>query len=299
MTTKKFWCHYIGNDGKTPKRRSIELTRFDDIIPFENTNVQTPIWCEIEDDEYDKGTHQYPLYVQISDKVALYINAIVDDVHNIGPAKKTDKEISELVEYLYNKWTTPDMSEERKAKEREFAENRGREEMARKERFFTSCEYYSNYTEYLTTMATWVKLSDIRAYEEAQHPALPKLIELREQFMAERKARDEERKRQAEEARLAEEEKARQEAIAEEKRLDAVETRFKDGKDISGSDVVDLCKRHGIEIHLRTIHNLREVIAEINGKRECTYYRQRGKRKPSLTGCYDVAEKLYNKLNNK
>lgn len=294
---KKFWCHYIGNDGKTPKRRSIELTRFDSVIPFENTNVQTPIWCEIEDDEYNEGKHLYPLYVQISDRVALYINVVMSEVFKVEPAKKTEEEISAYVEELYNKWINPNMSEEGKKRQREHAERFGSEERDRKERFFETCRYYSHYTEYLTKKATWIKVSDIRAYEEAHHPALPVLIELRKKFQEEFEAKRQERKRKEEEERLAREEKERQEAIAEKERLDKEEVKFQNGESISGEDVVTLCKRHGINVHLRTIHNLQQVICEIDGKGNCSYYKQRGKRKPVLDGCYKTAEELYKKLN--
>ena len=45
MNTKKFWCHYIGSDGNTPKRRSIELTDISQLLPnISNDGVKTPLW---------------------------------------------------------------------------------------------------------------------------------------------------------------------------------------------------------------------------------------------------------------
>ena len=73
--------------------------------------------------------------------------------------------------------------------------------------------------------------------------------------------------------------------------------KFRSGESISGEDVVELCRMCGIAIHLRTIHNLQQVIVNINGKGSCQYYRQpKGKRKPQLDGCYETAGKLYEHL---
>ena len=62
MNTKKFWCHYIGSDGNTPKRRNIELTDIHDVLPMvSNEGAKTPLWCEWDEDE-----KRYYLYVQLS-----------------------------------------------------------------------------------------------------------------------------------------------------------------------------------------------------------------------------------------
>ena len=51
---KKFWCHYIGNDGNTPKRRSIELTNLAVLVPVigDNEHCATPLWYETEVSRY-------------------------------------------------------------------------------------------------------------------------------------------------------------------------------------------------------------------------------------------------------
>ena len=49
MTTKKFWCHYIGNDGNTPKRRSIELTDIHELLPsISNEGAKTPCGLSVK-----------------------------------------------------------------------------------------------------------------------------------------------------------------------------------------------------------------------------------------------------------
>lgn len=143
----------------------------------------------------------------------------------------------------------------------------------------------------------WIANATIRAYEEALSPYLPVLQELRRQALEVREA---EIRKEREERRRKDEEEARKKAEAEAKeqeRLTQEAEKFKQGESISGSDVVDLCRRHGIAIHLRTVHNLQQVIANINGKNStCQYYRQRGKRIPTLDGCYKTARQLYDYL---
>lgn len=47
MQTKKFWCHYLGTDGNTPKRRSIELTDISELLPnVSNEGAKTPLWYD-------------------------------------------------------------------------------------------------------------------------------------------------------------------------------------------------------------------------------------------------------------
>ena len=155
-----------------------------------------------------------------------------------------------------------------------------------------------DYTTYLLTSAKWITKSELRAYEEAQSPFLSTLQSMRKQFEAQREEenrqrREEERKRAEEEAkRKAEEERKEQERLTQEAE------KFKNGEHISGSDVVDLCRRYGIKVHLRTVHNLQQVIYDINHDGYCRYYRTRSKRKPVLDGCYKTAEELYEYLKN-
>lgn len=278
---KKFWCHYIGNDGNTPKRRSIELTNLADLVPVigDNEHCDTPLWYE----RYvDCGVDYYRLYAQLSDSVAVYMRTILCD-NQVEEMMATDEEIEQSV----HDW-----------KDREHAECLIKEKKERRKYYLSKLASVQDYTTYLLTSAKWITKSELRAYEEAQSPFLSTLQSMRKQFEAQleeenRQRREEERKRAEEEAkRKAEEERK------EQKRLTQEAEKFKNGEYISGSDVVDLCRRYGINVHLRTVHNLQQVVCDIDYSGNCRYYRTKGKRGPVLDGCYKAVEELYEYLKN-
>jgi hypothetical protein len=275
--TKKFWCHYAGSDGNTPKRRSIELTELGNLMPFvgEAQLCPTPLW-------YEKDGDWYYLYAQLDDKVAVKIPSSGLFCKRIEMVNMTDEEICE-------NW-----NEERKEEE---AERIVKLEKNRRDRdrdlIAHSVRMLKDYDSYLLTSATWITEYTIRAYEEVQSPVLSTLKALRKEFMArreeeERKREDENRKRREEEERKEAEEKSK-----EYKRITKEAEKFKSGEFISGRDVVELCRRYGIGIHLRTVHNLQQVVVKINGKEESCGFRGNKGRKPDLDGCYTAARKLY------
>ena len=298
--TKKFWCHYIGSDGNTPKRRNIELTDISELLPnVSNEGVKTPLWFEREEEDsgYRIYTH-YHLYVQLSDKVATMVDSISDQL--VERMVKTDEDIKSQGE----KWMkdflerNPNATEEYRNREAKW--NEESMEGAKKDRdnLLQRLALFLDYDTVLLSGDAWIMASVIKAYEEVQSPYLPVIQELRRQAMAERERREQERK---EERRKAAEEEARKKAEAEQKeqeRLTQEAEKFKNGEAIAGSDVVDLCRRYGISVHLRTVHNLQQVIYVINGKTgTCQYYRQsKGKRRPQLDGCYKTAGELYQYL---
>ena len=213
---------------------------------------------------------------------------------------KTDEDIKAQGE----KWMkdflerNPNASEEYRNREAKW--NEESMEGAKKERdnLLQRLALFLDYDTVLLSGDAWIMASVIKAYEEVQSPYLPVIQELRRQAMAERERREQERK---EERRKAAEEEVRKKAEAEQKeqeRLTQEAEKFKNGEAIAGSDVVDLCRRYGISVHLRTVHNLQQVIYTINGKDEtCQYYRQpKGKRRPQLDGCYKTAGELYQYL---
>lgn len=299
MTTKKFWCHYIGSDGKTPKRRSIELTDISQLLPnISNEGVKTPVWYERESD-------YFILYAQLSDKVAMMIRTM----HTISDRMleeyllKSDEDIDReykkhiAVTYSEESMKYHPMTEEKiaecKASWREHYDYKKKYRDAR----FADIHRYQDYEGYLLTGNVWISIADIKAFEEVQSPYLPVFMEQRRQALEEREA---EARKEREERRRRAEEEARKKAEAEaqeQERLTQEAEKFKQGESISGSDVVDLCRCHGIAIHLRTVHNLQQVIVNINGKNgTCQYYRERGKRIPTLDGCHKTARQLYDYL---
>ena len=299
MTTKKFWCHYIGSDGNTPKRRNIELTDIHELLPLvSNDGAETPLWYEYED-----GC--YLLYAQLSDNVAVLIRTS----HTISPRMleeyllKTDEEIDreydEQMAVTYSPESmryhpmTPEKVAECKASWRE---SFNRRKQYRDERY-ADLRRYQDYPNYLLDSGSWVSAAALRAFQEVGSGYYPLLEIQRNEMLAERERKNQERR---EKDRQRAEEEARKKAEAEAKeqeRLTQEAEKFKQGESISGEDVVELCRRYGIAVHLRTVHNLQQVIADINGKNDtCQYYRQRGKRCPQLDGCYKTARELYNFL---
>ena len=299
MTTKKFWCHYIGADGNTPKRRSIELVEISELLPnVSNEGVRTPVW-------YEHDSDYYILYAQLSDKVAVRIRTmftIHDRMLNeylLKTDEDIDREYEERMAITYSKERIAfdHMTEERvargKASWRQSYDDKKKYRDAR----FAEIRRFQDYEDYLLTGKVWISIAAIKAFEEAKSPFLPMFQEIRRQALAEREA---EERKEREERRKAAEEKARKEAEEErqeQERLTKEAEKFKNGESIAGADVVELCRRYGIAIHLRTVHNLQQVIVTINGKEgTCQYYRSRGKRRPQLDGCYETASKLYNHL---
>lgn len=294
-TTKKFWCHYIGNDGNTPKRRSIELKNIADLIPAigDNMNCQTPIWYDEYDDEHIET------YVQLSDSVAVS-TLIMGVIRNteVKIMQMTDDDIKaegqqRLKEHLEcRKDLTPEQIEREKDYfTKDFVENLRQN----RDHYLDKLVQYKNYTDMLLD-GSWISCSTVRAYEEVGSPYLPVIQHLRNVAMEERRRKEEERK---EEARKREEEEARRKAEAEtreKERLTQEAEKLKNGESISGEDVVTLCRLYGIDIHLRTVHNLQQVITEIDGKGKCYYRKSAGKRAPQLDGCFKTASELYNYL---
>ena len=298
MEARKFWCHYIGNDGNTPKRRSIELTDIHELLPqVSNEGAKTPVWYETEEQDY--GRKYYHLYAQLSDKVAVLIVGMGIGSQNVERVNLTDEEITDrhkkwLENYLANyfdaKYDTEESLKRRMADGIE-SDKRLRSNVLGQ---IAICQNYDN----VLLAARHIPAATIKAYEEVQSPILSGLKEIRRMSL---ERREEERRQEAEQRRKREEEEARKKAEEEAKeseRLMEEATKFRDGKSISGCDVVELCRRCSIDIHLRTVHNLQQVIVTINGKEgTCQYYRQpKGKRRPQLDGCYEVAGKLYHHL---
>lgn len=299
MNTKKFWCHYIGSDGNTPKRRSIELTNLSELLPnIGNEKAKTPLWYERE--EHDEGSRtyvQYFIYAQLSDKVAAMITVVSASL--LERMQPTDAEIEADGQTHWQKFLAehPNASEDYKAKERKWNEENMEGRKKDRDNLLVRLKLTMDYDNYLLSVSSWVKCSDIRAYEEVQSPILSGLKELRAMGFEQREEEDRKRKEAAAKAREEEARKRAEEERQEQERLDGEAEKFKNGESIAGCDVVDLCRRYGIAIHLRTVHNLQQVIAEINGKEQtCQYYRTRGKRRPQLDGCYKTATELYNYL---
>lgn len=275
---KKFWCHYIGSDGKTPRRRNMELTKL--------TIQDATLWADFEPCSYNSG--YYHLYYQLSDKVAVTCNQCLR-VTDWEEMNKSDQQFREEIEE--RRKDNPSCWNE------EDVEMCVSNSIKSRDHDISNFKKLANLTDFLLNESGWVMLPQLAAYREVNHPQYDALMEKRKACEEIRRQREEQRKEEERKRKEEEERKAKEEAEKELVRLNEEEIKFKNGESISGEDVVTLCKRHGINVHLRTIHNLRELICEINGMGNCRYWKQRGKRMPVLDGCYKAAEELYNKLN--
>lgn len=257
-TEKKFWCHYLGKDGNTPVRRCMQLKPIGELIPELHGVGTTPLWYLVDVDENAYSSYTYyRLYAQLSDTVAVFMQTALNDI-SLGHIKEGKQEA---------------------------------------ERYLERLNWMANFDDTLLSGKAWINAAAIKAFTEANSPYLPVLEVMRKEALAEREAEEQRRREKELQEEQEAERKRKEEEAREQERVIAEGARFRNGESIAGADVVALCRMCGISIHLRTLHNLQQVIHVINGKGNCQYYRQpRGKRKPQLDGCYDTAEKLYKHL---
>lgn len=297
--TKKFWCHYIGRDGNAPKRRSIELTDLASLIPAigDNEHCATPLWYEAKDDGY--GHKDYFVYAQLSDTVAVRAQRGISD-WNVEEINKTDEEI----EAHWNEWAEerkddpyqlhPDRDYHAEAERYISQAKASRDELKTKE--VNMLHMFMDYDTFLLTQATWIMKSELAAYADVQSPLLSTFQAIRKEFEKQREEKHRQYMERERERRKEEHRKAEEAAAKEFERLTHEAEKYKAGEAISGSDVVELCRRYGIKVHLRTIHNLQCVISWIKPE-QCNYHSS-GKRSPKLDGCFDAAKALYDYLQN-
>ena len=293
-TGKKFWCHYIGRDGNTPKRRQMELKPISELVPAVQGGT-TPLWYyEDAGDGTSRNFTYYRLLAQLSDTVAVTADWLTD--RNLEEMNQTDADIAERANKFYNYTQASGADRERlKRKNAEWVESA--KEI--RDRQLNLLRRLASYDELLLQGGVWITSTAIKAFTEVMSPYLPVLQVMRDEALAEREAEEQRRRMEEAQKRQEEERKRKEDEAKERQRVIAEGDKFRNGEKISGSDVVELCRICGINIHLRTVHNLQQVIVDINGHRECRYYRQpKGKRKPQLDGCYDTAEKLYLHLQN-
>lgn len=296
-TEKKFWCHYIGSDGNTPKRRSIELKPISELVSELQGVGTTPLWYQREVvQEFSYTYVYYHLYAQLSDTVAVTVQHRISE-HDLEMLRQTDADIEARCNKVWAKDIENAKTDEGRKRLMDNRDGMKQTEMERRDRYMEQLKMLCSFDEAMVSGNYWISNACLRAFTEAQSPYYPVLQIIREEKLAERRAEEERREQERKQREIEAEKKRQEEEAKERERVIAKGDKFRKGEMISGEDVVELCRMCGIAIHLRTIHNLQQVIVKINGKGSCQYYRQpRGKRKPQLDGCYDTAEKLYNHL---
>lgn len=295
--TKKIWCHYIGNDGNTPKRRSIELTPITELLPrMKDCKAVTPLWCEEIKDMPNATYSYYQIYAQLTDKVAVCTEQHLNS-NLVDTMLKSDDELTVDSFKYYERDIKCAKTDEERATVEQRRTRWLQSTIKDREEYYARLGWLADFTTYLLSKARWITKAMLRAYEEIDSPLLSTLQALRQAF---ERQREEERKELHERWRKQQEEDVRkhnEEVEKEQQRLTAEAQNFKDGKGISGEDVVSLCRRYGISVHLRTVHNLQHVVTDINAKEgKCKYRYEHGKRKPTLDGCFKTACELYDYL---
>lgn len=262
---RKFRCFYIGRDGNTPVSRVLEVERLQHPAFTENG---VTAWMYLEDCD---GRKYAKLFAQLTDDICFWMNTTGldsgDTAYITGemPAPtETQRPMYEFMEKRILTDTLPRIAQRM---------NRTR---------LLAGELYPN-------------RGIIAAFAAAgMNTEAKQLAAQREAIIAQREAEDQARRAAAEEA----ERKRKEEEAAEIARQIAEEEKSLRTKGtISGWGVVQLCDREGISIHLRTRHNLLEVVKEfINSGHSARYNAIPGKRAPRLDGCFDTLDLLKQKL---
>ncbi len=96
--------------------------------------------------------------------------------------------------------------------------------------------------------------------------------------------REQEQKRREQEQKKAEERRVREEQ--HQLLLDEHKQKFLEGERITGTMFLEIAKRDGFEIHIRTKGVLGSRVKQLDKSGSITYSRPRGSRSPDFSGCH-------------
>ena len=125
---------------------------------------------------------------------------------------------------------------------------------------------------------SFVKLLSIRVFEALGLDTAP-LLQAREAYK-----REQEQKRREQEQKKAEERRVREEQ--HQLLLDEHKQKFLEGERITGTMFLEIAKRDGFEIHIRTKGVLGSRVKQLDKSGSITYSRPRGSRSPDFSGCH-------------
>ena len=123
-----------------------------------------------------------------------------------------------------------------------------------------------------------VSLLSIRVFEELGLDTVP-LLQAREAYRKKQEQRRQEQKEQEEEKRRLEEAKWQQE-------LDEEKQKFLNGEYIPANMFLEITKRDGFEIHIRTKGTLNRHVCGLDKSGNIRFYKKRGCRTPDFSGCH-------------
>ena len=152
----------------------------------------------------------------------------------------------------------------------------GREEQ--KERLVKYCKNWIANTLQDAENGNHVSLLSIRVFEELGLDTVP-LLQAREAYRKKQEQRQQEQKEQEEEKRRLEEVKWQQE-------LDEEKQKFLNGEYIPANMFLEITKRDGFEIHIRTKGTLNRHVCGLDKSGNIRFYKKRGCRTPDFSGCH-------------
>ena len=144
------------------------------------------------------------------------------------------------------------------------------------ENIYFSCGQYSRLQD--AENGNHVSLLSIRVFEELGLDTVP-LLQAREAYRKKQEQRRQEQKEQEEEKRRLEEAKWQQE-------LDEEKQKFLNGEYIPANMFLEITKRDGFEIHIRTKGTLNRHVCGLNKSGSIRFYKKRGCRTPDFSGCH-------------
>ena len=123
-----------------------------------------------------------------------------------------------------------------------------------------------------------VTLLSIRVFKELGLDTA-RLLQAREAYQKKQEQRRLEQKEQ-------EEEKRRQEEVKWQQELDGEKLKFLNGEYIPANMFLEITKRDGFEIHIRTKGTLNRHVCGLNKSGSIRFYKKRGCRTPDFSGCH-------------
>lgn len=261
---KKFRCHYI-NDNDRAVSRVLTLERLNHPAL---TAANVTAWGE----RFDDGVNRFDflaVYIQLTDTICYKPNTTVTECPAIELIDGTIDYPSEESREIFHEVDINNV-------------NRFFEHVAALPVRMMAGEFYPN-------------MAVINAYQVAgMSQEADRLSATRARIIADREAEEKKRRKAAEERERKEKEA---EAAEIARQIAEEEESLRTSGEISGWGVVQLCDREGISIHLRTRHNLLEVVNKfVNHGNSINYKPIQGKRAPRLDGCFETLDRLKEKL---
>lgn len=151
----------------------------------------------------------------------------------------------------------------------------GKEEQ--KENFVRYCKNWITNTLQDAGNGNYISVLSIRVFEELGLDTAP-LLQAREAYQKKQEQRRLEEKEK-------EEERRRQEEAEWQQKLDKEKQRFLNGEYISANMFLEITKRDGFDIHIRTKGTFNRHVCELNQLGNIRFHKKRGSRTPDFYGC--------------